>query len=313
ASRDNSPCRARRRHQLHRYLNRLRTERGGHRALHREPALRVLPGEQMRLCGRRDPGAARPAEPARLHARQHRRGCRTESGPNEDGSPRRGPVPRLSVQTDAGGARRPRGVTVAQAGGQGAVHLHPPGHGHEHRGNDQPGPSPRQHRCLATRAAHTGAVYRGQTSPRCRGLHTVGDMQPQRSGPFPYVPINRRPRITWPNGARLALWVIPNVETFPLNEPVPGGTGLAPDVINWAPRDYGNRVGIFRMMEVMARHGVRGTVALNAEVCDDYPQIIEDARALDWEFMGHNQSNSRLLHLMAPEEERRVVLATFAS
>src|SRR5438552_1779431 len=137
-------------------------------------------------------------------------------------------------------------------------------------------------------------------------------MQPQRSGPFRYVPINRRPTITWPNGARLALWVIPNVETFPLNEPVPGGTGLAPDVINWAPRDYGNRVGIFRMMEVMARHGVRGTVALNAEACDDYPQVIEDARALGWEFMGHNQSNSRLLHLMAPEEERRVVLATFA-
>src|SRR5437867_159866 len=137
-------------------------------------------------------------------------------------------------------------------------------------------------------------------------------MQPQRSGPFPYVPINRRPRITWPNGARLALWVIPNVETFPLNEPVPGGTGLAPDVINWALRDYGNRVGIFRLMEVMARHGVRGTVALNAEVCDDYPQIIEDGRALGWEFMGHNQSNARLLHLMAPDEERRVVLATFS-
>src|SRR3989442_6602755 len=66
------------------------------------------------------------------------------------------------------------------------------------------------------------------------------------------------------------------------------------------------------MMEVMARHGVRGTVALNAETCDDYPQVIEDARALGWEFMGHNQSNSRLLHLMAPEEERRGVLAPFA-
>src|SRR5207253_5703742 len=73
------------------------------------------------------------------------------------------------------------------------------------------------------------------------------------------------PIFTWPNGARLALWIIPNVETFALNEPVPGGTGLAPDVINWAPRDYGNRVGIFRMMEVMARHGVRGTVALRSE------------------------------------------------
>ena len=53
-------------------------------------------------------------------------------------------------------------------------------------------------------------------------------MQPQRYGPFPYVPINRRPPITWPNSARLALWVIPNIETFPLNEPVPGGTGRRP-------------------------------------------------------------------------------------
>jgi len=43
---------------------------------------------------------------------------------------------------------------------------------------------------------------------------------------------------------------------------VPGGTGQAPDIINWAPRDYGNRVGVFRLMEVMARHGVRGTAAL---------------------------------------------------
>ncbi len=136
-------------------------------------------------------------------------------------------------------------------------------------------------------------------------------MQPQRYGPFHYVPINRRPKITWPNGARVALWVIPNIETFPLNEPVPGGTGKTPDIINWAPRDYGNRVGIFRIMEVLARHSVRGTVALNSEVCDDYPQIVEDAVKLGWECMGHNQSNARYLHLMSPEEERRVVLDTF--
>ena len=136
-------------------------------------------------------------------------------------------------------------------------------------------------------------------------------MQPQRYGPFNYVPINRRPTITWPNGARVALWVIPNIETFPLNEPVPGGTGQAPDIINWAPRDYGNRVGVFRLMEVMARHGVRGTAALNSEVCDDYPQVIEDAVKLGWEFMGHNQSNARHLHRMSPEAERQVVRSTF--
>jgi hypothetical protein len=136
-------------------------------------------------------------------------------------------------------------------------------------------------------------------------------MPPHRDGPFPYAPINRRPRITWPNGARVPLWIVPDIETFPLNEPVPSGTGKAPDIINWAPRDYGNRVGIFRIMDVLEWHGVREAVALNSEVCDDSPQIVEDAAELDWECMGHNQSKARHLHPMSPEEERRVVFGPF--
>ena len=132
-------------------------------------------------------------------------------------------------------------------------------------------------------------------------------MEPRRYGPFRYVPVNRRPKIAWPDGNHLALWVIPNVETFPLDEPVPGGSGVAPDVINWAPRDYGARVGAFRLMEVLEKHGIRGTAALNSEVCDDYPEIVEDARALEWEFMGHNQSNSRYLHTLDAAAGRRVV------
>ncbi len=136
-------------------------------------------------------------------------------------------------------------------------------------------------------------------------------MEPQRYGPFKYTPINRRPRISWPEGNHVALWVIPNIETFPLNEPVPGGTGVVPDVINWAPRDYGARVGIFRLMDCLAKHGIRGTVALNSEVCDDYPEIIEDAVTLDWELMGHNQSNSRYLNTMNEADGRAVVKATF--
>ena len=135
-------------------------------------------------------------------------------------------------------------------------------------------------------------------------------MQPQRYGPFAYTPINRRPKVEWPDGNHVALWIVPNIETFPLNEPVPGGTGVTPDVINWAPRDYGARVGIVRMMEVMEKHGIRGTVALNSEVCDDYPVIIKDAIGLDWEFMGHNQSNSRYLHTMDDQPGRELVAAT---
>jgi len=135
-------------------------------------------------------------------------------------------------------------------------------------------------------------------------------MEPQRYGPFAYTPINRRPKLIWPDGNHVALWIVPNIETFPLSEPVPGGTGVVPDVINWAPRDYGARVGVFRLMDTMSKHGMRGTVALNSEVCADYPEIIEDALALNWEFMGHNQSNSRYLHTVDDSTGREIVATT---
>jgi allantoinase len=125
-------------------------------------------------------------------------------------------------------------------------------------------------------------------------------MQSQRYGPFPYVPINRCPMITWPHGSNMALWVLPTIETFPLHEPVPGGMGRAPDLINEAPRNYGTRVGGVRIVAVLARHGVRRTVALNSQVCDDESPIVEKAVKLDWEFVGHHQRHSRYLCLMAP-------------
>jgi len=137
-------------------------------------------------------------------------------------------------------------------------------------------------------------------------------MEPRRTGPFPYVPITQRPKLAWPHGARVALWVIPNIEVFALDEPVPFGSGKVPDVYTWAARDYGARVGIWRIMEVLSRHRVRGTVALNSEVCDAYPQIIDEAIRLEWEFMGHNESNSRRLTDVPPDDERRLIQSTFA-
>ena len=107
--------------------------------------------------------------------------------------------------------------------------------------------------------------------------------------------------------------MIPNIEFFPLDELVPGfsPTPAPPDVITWGPRDYGARVGIYRVMDVLSRFGVRGTVALNSDVCDAYPEIVEDAMALDWEFMGHNESNARRFDHMEPDEERESILRTF--
>ncbi len=143
-------------------------------------------------------------------------------------------------------------------------------------------------------------------------------MQARRYGPFPYVPIIERPAFRWPNGARLALWVIPNIEFFGLDDPMPGTNNervgrehaKIPNIRNWALRDYGNRVGVWRLMKVLSKYGIRGTVALNSELCDHHPQIIEAACKLGWEFMGHNQTNAFRLNEMAPEQERESVLGT---
>ncbi|HZV49001.1 MAG TPA: polysaccharide deacetylase family protein [Candidatus Dormibacteraeota bacterium] len=124
-------------------------------------------------------------------------------------------------------------------------------------------------------------------------------------GPFPYSPIVRRPRLRWPGGARLAVWVIPNVEFFPLER--------LPDVMQWSVRDYGNRVGVFRLMQVLDRYRVRATVALNSDVCIHHPEIVEEGRARGWEFMGHNRTNAQRLTELESEEERRLIAEVMAT
>jgi allantoinase len=132
-------------------------------------------------------------------------------------------------------------------------------------------------------------------------------IKPRKTGPYEYAPIVRRPRLLWPNKARVALWVIPNLESFALDEPMPAGTGKIPDVPAYAMRDYGARVGVWRLIEVLSHYGIRGTVALNSEVCDTYPAIIEETRKLKWEYMGHNESNIRRLNMVPSQDEARLI------
>jgi len=81
-------------------------------------------------------------------------------------------------------------------------------------------------------------------------------------------------------------------------------------VRNWALRDYGNRVGIFRFLELLPRHGIRGTVALNSDICDYHPQIIEAAVKAGWEFIGHCQTNAMRTNELEGDQERNMVRAT---
>jgi allantoinase len=144
-------------------------------------------------------------------------------------------------------------------------------------------------------------------------------MEKKPYGPFPYIPITQRPKLTWPDGAHVALWVIPNIEAFPLNYGMPGDQNERPEpnpknphVRQWAQRDYGNRVGVWRIMEVLSKYGIRATPSLNSNVCDIHPQIIEAGMKLGWEFMGHCQTNCLRLTEVPPEQEKQVIHDTLA-
>jgi allantoinase len=128
---------------------------------------------------------------------------------------------------------------------------------------------------------------------------------------FPYSAIVDREPLRWPNGARVAVWVIPNIEHFLFDRPSTSVThvtaNLVPDVLNYSWRDYGVRVGVWRLMEVMERYGIKGTVALNSDVCGHYPRIIEAGNQLGWEWMGHGTNNSTLINQQTEQEERALI------
>jgi allantoinase len=169
---------------------------------------------------------------------------------------------------------------------------------------------------IKKRAAKPAAA-KPATKPRVtaaarRGARKVAPSQPAvptEHDRFDYSAIVDRPRLSWPNGARVAVWVIPNIEHFLFDRPSTRLTNLPvnPDVLNYSWRDYGVRVGIWRMMEVMERYGVKGTVALNSDVCERYPRIIEEGRKLDWEWMGHGNNNSTLFAGQSEAEERALI------
>lgn len=128
---------------------------------------------------------------------------------------------------------------------------------------------------------------------------------------FDYSPITERPSIAWPGGARVAAYIGLNVEHYLIDRPStsiwPGTADLVPDPLNYGWRDYGPRVGIWRMIQSMDRYSVRASVLLNSAAAEHYPQIIEAGRERDWAWLAHGRTNSILHTGLDPDEERRVL------
>ncbi|MBP1820452.1 polysaccharide deacetylase family protein [Mycobacterium sp. OAE908] len=125
---------------------------------------------------------------------------------------------------------------------------------------------------------------------------------------FAYSPIVQRPALQWPHDARVAFYVGLNVEHFNVDRPATSiysdTSNLVPDPLNYGWRDYGTRVGIWRMIESFDRYGIRPSVLLNSDVAERYPQIIHAGQARDWAWLAHGKNNSTLQADMTIDAER---------
>ena len=119
-----------------------------------------------------------------------------------------------------------------------------------------------------------------------------------------------RPRYTWPNGARLAVYFALNVEAFEFGRN-PGNDFTSmpspPFHRGYAYRDYGNRVGIWRIADLFERQQVPPSVLVNASVYDVCPEILVPFRERGDEFVGHGRTNSERQADMDADTERSML------
>jgi allantoinase len=125
----------------------------------------------------------------------------------------------------------------------------------------------------------------------------------------PYSAIVDRPKLELPGGARVAVWVIVNVEEWSIERnmprtvlPPPYGQPLQPDLPNWAWHEYGMRVGFWRILDALRIRGMTPTLATNGSVIASYPRIAEVALKAGWEFMGHGFEQRPMHHVELQKE-----------
>jgi len=133
-------------------------------------------------------------------------------------------------------------------------------------------------------------------------------------GRYPYSPIIERRRYDWPHGKRLAVYIGLNLEWFAFGEGLgaelaPGGP--APDVLNYAWRDYGNRVGAFRLADLFGELNLPISLLVNSQMAEHAPHAI---RAFaNAEIVGHGRTNSERQGTLSEAQERALIAETTAA
>jgi allantoinase len=130
---------------------------------------------------------------------------------------------------------------------------------------------------------------------------------------YDYSPIGRRKPLHFPKGKRIAVIPYINVQHFPVDcaesvhALVPATASFQPDILNVTWRDYGMRVGIWRLLDIFKSHNLRPTAAVNREVCEQYPQVIEAGNACNWEWIASSHHGSSYLNGLSAGDEAATI------
>ena len=127
---------------------------------------------------------------------------------------------------------------------------------------------------------------------------------------YGYSPINERPDYDWPDGKRLAVYFALNIEHFSFGEGLghtPTHPGTPPDVRNYSWRDYGLRVGIWRILDLFDEFELPVCHLMNTAIYDYAPQIPARIRERKDEFIGHGRTNSEEQATCPKNDERRLI------
>lgn len=133
---------------------------------------------------------------------------------------------------------------------------------------------------------------------------------PKHHGRYRYSALPDRPVYDWPGGKRLAVYVALNLETFDFGsglgaELAPGGP--QPDVLNYAWRDWGNRVGAWRMKALFDELCLPASVLANSRIYEDCPGLIDAFRARGDEIVGHGRTNAERQSSLDEDAERALI------
>jgi len=127
---------------------------------------------------------------------------------------------------------------------------------------------------------------------------------------YAYSALPKRPDYSWPGNKRLAFYVALNIEHFAFNTGIgmdPHHRGGAQNTRNFAWRDYGNRIGNWRLFEILDELKLPASILLNSEVCHYYPEIIEKIKARGDDVLGHGRTNAEVQRPMWEADEAHAI------